>query len=748
MRRIAATSVIIVATIALGEGGFGCTSGTAECSPPCSPGFLCSGGSCVPPCNPMCPANKACDVITDTCIDLPADASTADSSVSMPLADPSGGGGGPPISDIDSPAPGGGGCDPSSYLPTTLFSLSTAVPWAPQVPVDDGGGGCWCCDGTCPKGGAAQPTACWATCPGTCISTRYCGPTAYLMVRNYFLFPGTDPTSSDIAAEGVWLQSNAMNYKIPGGGNEHWATDCGSGDYTDTTLMAALFQGHAGFPPPYVKVPATVCDIYDSLQRGHPPIIHTLTQMDPLSKTSHWMVVTGISSTNVRVNDPGRSTASGEGRSHIFPLANLLSIWNTWHSSNSIMIEGAPVAASDNADMTMMSSPHQDLAPPPPSCTDGVANGGETDVDCGGNTTCPRCGVGRACLANTDCMTSDCSQTKCVASPTCSDGILNGAETDVDCGGGTCQTCALGKKCLTSGDCSTNSCQSHVCAATCSDGVKDGTETDIDCGGSCPTKCGPNRACLTAGDCTSTICSNHVCAPQPTCSCMDGDGDGYYPTSCKDSLCSPGGDCDDTNATVHPGAKELADYLDNDCDGVIDNGVRQLFTRLFSSNGGGCTNGANEGWDHCFALGSIPQQSTATCYGTGQGGGSGYASDGHQLFVYPLSLGGGSAAKTITVGMYTMDRLDSCYLAAQTIHRYAPQDFSPYPGNQGYTCTPIGYVRTGSMISAGGNATYWEHYLPTVTDYFYSTTQDEAAAPAQSASCNGSDGTAWYGFTY
>ena len=41
----------------------------------------------------------------------------------------------------------------------------------------------------------------------------------------------------------------------------------------------------------------------------------------------------------------------------------------------------------------------------------------------------------------------------------------------------------------------------------------------------------------------------------------DWDGDGYVPCT---------GDCDDTESEVHPGAAEVCDGIDNDCDGSID----------------------------------------------------------------------------------------------------------------------------------------------------------------------------------
>ncbi len=78
--------------------------------------------------------------------------------------------------------------------------------------------------------------------------------------------------------------------------------------------------------------------------------------------------------------------------------------------------------------------------PNTPTCTDGIKNGDETGIDCGGSCA------------------------PCTVAPTCNDGIKNGDETGIDCGG---------------------SCEPCIVASTCTDGIKNGNETGIDCGGSC-----------------------------------------------------------------------------------------------------------------------------------------------------------------------------------------------------------------------------------------------------------------------
>lgn len=147
----------------------------------------------------------------------------------------------------------------------------------------------------------------------------------------------------------------------------------------------------------------------------------------------------------------------------------------------------------------------------PALCSDGIGNGGETGVDCGG--PCAPCPNTQGCCTGTDCQSATCSGDICGASP-CANGALNPPETDIDCGGGTCPACAPGRHCLVGSDCTSLVCSpaTHICQTpTCTDGIKNGAETDVDCGGgACPT-CSIAKHCAAGGDCQSFNCADGVC---------------------------------------------------------------------------------------------------------------------------------------------------------------------------------------------------------------------------------------------
>lgn len=132
---------------------------------------------------------------------------------------------------------------------------------------------------------------------------------------------------------------------------------------------------------------------------------------------------------------------------------------------------------------------------PDPTCDDGVQNGTETGVDCGG--VCSSCPIEPSCfdgIKNQDETAVDCGGvcTACPIPESCLDGIENQDETGVDCGG-VCSSCPIIPTCSDkeqnqgeSGvDCG-GPCPACPVIPTCNDGIMNQNETDIDCGGSCP----------------------------------------------------------------------------------------------------------------------------------------------------------------------------------------------------------------------------------------------------------------------
>jgi hypothetical protein len=150
-------------------------------------------------------------------------------------------------------------------------------------------------------------------------------------------------------------------------------------------------------------------------------------------------------------------------------------------------------------------------------CTNSVLDGDESDVDCGGNA-CPRCTIGAHCGQDADCIGVYCKLGVC-AQGSCVDKVKNLKETDVDCGGGDCPPCGIGSSCVMDVDCSAQSCIVSKCQSlTCDDHYRGPAETDVDCGGPACASCDDGKKCLVPRDCASGICgSDQVCAV-PTCS--------------------------------------------------------------------------------------------------------------------------------------------------------------------------------------------------------------------------------------
>lgn len=129
-------------------------------------------------------------------------------------------------------------------------------------------------------------------------------------------------------------------------------------------------------------------------------------------------------------------------------------------------------------------------------CRDGVQNGAETGVDCGGGT-CEPCRDSYGCKNDSDCLSGYCPESRgyCITddgrsmcgvvdpdNPSCGDCVKNAVETDIDCGG-DCSPCRAGKVCTNDTECWSNSCLDGACALGA-----------------------PKTRCFTNTDCSSGMC--------------------------------------------------------------------------------------------------------------------------------------------------------------------------------------------------------------------------------------------------
>ncbi len=149
-------------------------------------------------------------------------------------------------------------------------------------------------------------------------------------------------------------------------------------------------------------------------------------------------------------------------------------------------------------------------------------------------TPTPGCSVnGQACASNAECCSLTCQASHCVpAGPSCTNGMQDGNETGVDCGGGTCPACPLGGGCAANTDCqATTICSGGTCVcgaglADCNGSPGDGCEASLtsdpnNCGG-CGNVCSLPNANST---CVSSQCFIQSCnAPYADCNGTNADG--------------------------------------------------------------------------------------------------------------------------------------------------------------------------------------------------------------------------------
>lgn len=150
-------------------------------------------------------------------------------------------------------------------------------------------------------------------------------------------------------------------------------------------------------------------------------------------------------------------------------------------------------------------APSGPLEPEAPTCDDGLRNGSETDVDCGGDE-CEPCGVGALCDAASDRESGECRAHRCVLPQSCDDGVGNQGETGIDCGGPNCEPCGDEGPCDRRSDCDSGLCVAGRCAVPeCGDGV---TQAQND------EECDDRRESAECNaDCTVAACGDGIVNP-------------------------------------------------------------------------------------------------------------------------------------------------------------------------------------------------------------------------------------------
>ena len=118
------------------------------------------------------------------------------------------------------------------------------------------------------------------------------------------------------------------------------------------------------------------------------------------------------------------------------------------------------------------------------------------------------------------------------------------------------------------GDAAVDAAKACSDTTDCDDGDPcNGLETCDTAAGTCKPGTSPCAPASDPAHC-EVICTNQ--GGQAACgkeTARDGDGDGHGDSQCA---AAPGDDCDDTNKDVHPGATEVCDGIDGDCDGASD----------------------------------------------------------------------------------------------------------------------------------------------------------------------------------
>jgi hypothetical protein len=210
---------------------------------------------------------------------------------------------------------------------------------------------------------------------------------------------------------------------------------------------------------------------------------------------------------------------------------------------------------------------------------------GQVDEDFNKNTDPQNCGTcGNDCLAQGKvCIEGKCELTCPLGTTNCGGSCVNLANDPANCGecGRVCGFPNAQASCISS------TCMMGPCVAGNRD--LDGLEGN-GCEYTCPVWPTAEEVCNELDD----DCDGQTDEGVKSTFYGDSDGDVYGDAMQTVQACSPpqgyvvlGTDCDDQNDAAYPGAPEVCDGVDNNCNGVVDEGVQSVFYRDADADGYG-----------------------------------------------------------------------------------------------------------------------------------------------------------------
>jgi hypothetical protein len=204
-------------------------------------------------------------------------------------------------------------------------------------------------------------------------------------------------------------------------------------------------------------------------------------------------------------------------------------------------------------------------------CTQETTRSGTQGVtNAAGTVSAFLTGRNNAAFSATDTAVFDTLAGQTCAAPTNNDGVKNGAESGIDCGGSSGKlcgylapasaltNCSAGSDCQ-SGVCSSNKCSISAVAQACWGGADcssgscstSGTPTSLTTAGTC-SAVGNGSACQVSGDCLSATCTANVCAGAADGAACANNG------QCQSNLCLAGGTCAKQSGVACGGDAECA----------------------------------------------------------------------------------------------------------------------------------------------------------------------------------------------